>query len=59
MLKTLKNKQGNAILSFIVILAVMAILAIAILPPLGEAIGNRINATVDTYNGTDTITIIE
>lgn len=59
MLHRLRNKKGNGILSFIVILAVMAILAIAILPPLGKAIGNRIESTVDSYNGTDTITELE
>jgi Tfp pilus assembly protein PilE len=55
----IKNKKGSGILSFLVVVAVMAILAIAILPPLSEAISNRIEATANSYNGTDTITELE
>jgi len=55
MLKYLKCRRGEAILSFIVIVAVVAILGAIILPPFGEAIGNRVDKTIDNYNGTDTI----
>lgn len=59
MFKTLKSKKGNAILSFIIIVSVVAIMALAILPPLQEAIGNRIESTADSFNSTDTITTLE
>ena len=55
MLKYLKCKKGEAILSFIVIVSVVAIIGAVIIPPFGEAIGNRVDRTIDNYNGTDTI----
>lgn len=58
-MKILKNKKGNGILTFIIIIAVTAILAVTVLPPLNDAIENRIESTVDNFNGTDTITELD
>jgi Tfp pilus assembly protein FimT len=47
------------IFEFIVIIAVVAITAVVILPLVSDAISNRINATADSFSGTDTIIEIE
>jgi hypothetical protein len=59
MLKKMKNKNGNGILAFIVVISAIAIIGLAILPPLQEALTNRAELTIDYYNGTDTITELE
>ena len=59
MFKILKSEKGSGIMEFIVVIAVVAILAVSIFPDLTDALNNRIDATINSYNGTDTITIIE
>lgn len=55
--KILKDKKGDGILSFIVVLSITALLAVTILPPLQKALGNRMESTVESFNGADTIVI--
>jgi len=59
MLKKIRNEKGSMIFEFIVIIAVVAITAVVILPLVSDAISNRINATADSFSGTDTIIEIE
>lgn len=59
MFKILKSKKGSGIFEFIVIIAVVAIVAVAILPLVSDAISKRIDTTADSFNGTDTIIEIE
>ena len=58
-LHTLKNKRGDGIIEFIVIIAVISIIAVNVLPNLQDAIQNRQQQTLEHYNGNDTITEFE
>jgi len=58
-LHTLKNKKGDGIIEFIVIIAVISIIAVNVLPNLQDAIQNRQQQTLEHFNGNDTITEFE
>lgn len=52
----ISNKKGEGIIEFIVIIAVISIIAVNVISDLQEAIENRQQQTLQHYNGNDTIT---
>jgi Tfp pilus assembly protein PilE len=58
-LNTLNNKRGDGIIEFIVIIAVISIIAVNVISDLQDAIENRQQQTLQHYNGNDTITEFE
>lgn len=48
------NNKGNSILSFIIVIAVVAIMFIAFIPAFGNALFNRAIRSKDYYNSIDT-----
>ena len=46
-LKVFKKKEGAEILQFVIIVALVAILAVAVIPPLGKQINNKAITSVD------------
>lgn len=57
--KVLKERQGTAIIEFVIIIMVVAIISIDLVPDFSVAFSNRQQVISEQYSGTDTIVEID
>jgi len=55
-MKYLRNNRGDSLLGWVVVIATVSVIVATIIPEINTAIEHRKNATVEYFNGTDTIT---
>ncbi len=53
-MKKINNNKGSSILSFVIVIAVVAIIFAAFIPEFSNALKNRATLTKDYINSTDT-----
>ncbi len=57
--KVLKERKGTAIIEFVIIVMVVAIISIDLVPDFSVAFSNRQQVISEQYSGTDTIVEID